>query len=141
MPISPLSADPARPRATATRKVGEQRTRLAGDHEPVISFDEEESVAEDAIREGRGRFIEKHQVDGASDGGLQPSREAAEDAHITYRALVATKIAAVRDATARVRAVTHQYGILDWQRVHALASSDLGDLDTFCAILADRVRE
>jgi hypothetical protein len=63
-------------------------------------------------------------------------------------ALVATKIAAVRDATERVRAVlpgsadafatpggryrapTHQYGALDWRRVYALASSDLGDLDT-----------
>jgi hypothetical protein len=37
--------------------------------------------------------------------------------------------------------VAHQYGILDWQRVHALATSDLGDLDALCAILADRTRE
>jgi uncharacterized protein YutE (UPF0331/DUF86 family) len=37
--------------------------------------------------------------------------------------------------------VAHQYGILDWRRVHALATSDLGDLDAFCAILAARVRE
>ena len=34
--------------------------------------------------------------------------------------------------------VAHQYGILDWRRVHALAASDLGDLDAFCAELARR---
>ena len=37
--------------------------------------------------------------------------------------------------------VAHQYGILDWRRVHGLATTDLGDLDTFCAILATKVRE
>ncbi|HEU4366800.1 MAG TPA: DUF86 domain-containing protein [Methylomirabilota bacterium] len=36
--------------------------------------------------------------------------------------------------------VAHQYGALDWRRVYALASSDLGDLDTFCAMLAGRAR-
>ena len=36
--------------------------------------------------------------------------------------------------------VAHQYGILDWRRVYALATSDLGDLDTFCATLAGRAR-
>jgi uncharacterized protein YutE (UPF0331/DUF86 family) len=84
-------------------------------------------------------------------------------------ALVAVKIAAVADATARIRAVlppaaetfiadrtvipselatrlgaaaafrnlvAHQYGVLDGRRVYALATSELGDLDTFCAILA-----
>jgi uncharacterized protein YutE (UPF0331/DUF86 family) len=34
--------------------------------------------------------------------------------------------------------VAHPYGVLDWRRVHALAASDLGDLDTFCAALAER---
>jgi uncharacterized protein YutE (UPF0331/DUF86 family) len=37
--------------------------------------------------------------------------------------------------------VAHQYGTLDWRRVHSLATSDLGDLDAFCAILAERVRD
>jgi uncharacterized protein YutE (UPF0331/DUF86 family) len=32
--------------------------------------------------------------------------------------------------------IAHQYGVLDVRRVHALATSDLEDLDTFCAILA-----
>ena len=36
--------------------------------------------------------------------------------------------------------VAHQYGVLDWRRVYALAAADLGDLDTFCATLADRAR-
>ena len=34
--------------------------------------------------------------------------------------------------------VAHQYGALDWRRVYALASSELGDLDMFCATLAKR---
>ena len=36
--------------------------------------------------------------------------------------------------------VAHQYGVLDWRRVYALAASDLGDLDSFCATLADLAR-
>jgi uncharacterized protein YutE (UPF0331/DUF86 family) len=34
--------------------------------------------------------------------------------------------------------VAHQYGTLEWHRVYALAASNLGDLDVFCAILADQ---
>jgi len=34
--------------------------------------------------------------------------------------------------------VARQYGVLDWRRVYALAASDLGDLDAFCATLARR---
>jgi uncharacterized protein YutE (UPF0331/DUF86 family) len=34
--------------------------------------------------------------------------------------------------------VAHQYGTLDWQRVHVLASSDMRDLDTFCGEIARR---
>lgn len=37
--------------------------------------------------------------------------------------------------------VAHQYGVLDWRRVHALAALDLGDLEAFCATLADRARD
>lgn len=37
--------------------------------------------------------------------------------------------------------VAHQYGVLDWRRVHALASSELEDLDTFCTTLANVGRE
>jgi uncharacterized protein YutE (UPF0331/DUF86 family) len=37
--------------------------------------------------------------------------------------------------------IAHQYGALDWRRVHALASSNLGDLERFCAVLADRAAE
>lgn len=36
--------------------------------------------------------------------------------------------------------VAHQYGIVDWRRVHAIASTDLPDLETFCAALAARVQ-
>jgi len=37
--------------------------------------------------------------------------------------------------------VAHQYGVLDGRRVYALAGSDLGDLDVFCATLAGRARD
>lgn len=36
--------------------------------------------------------------------------------------------------------VAHQYGVIDWQRVHAIASTDLADLEAFCAALAAKVR-
>lgn len=37
--------------------------------------------------------------------------------------------------------VAHQYGALDWARIHATASSSaLDDLDVFCAELAAKVR-
>lgn len=36
--------------------------------------------------------------------------------------------------------VAHQYGVLDWRRVHALASTRLDDLLAFCDELARRVR-
>ena len=32
--------------------------------------------------------------------------------------------------------VAHQYGALDWDRVHGIATSSLDDLETFCATLA-----
>ena len=36
--------------------------------------------------------------------------------------------------------VAHQYGILDWERIHAIASSaELVDLEDFCATIAARV--
>ncbi|PYM78128.1 MAG: hypothetical protein DME13_29560 [Candidatus Rokuibacteriota bacterium] len=48
---------------------------------------------------------------------------------------LATRLAA---AAAFRNLVAHQYGALDWRRVYALASSELGDLDVFCATLAKR---
>jgi uncharacterized protein YutE (UPF0331/DUF86 family) len=50
---------------------------------------------------------------------------------------LATRLAA---AAAFRNLVAHQYGALDWRRVHALAASGLGDLETFCATLAGQVR-
>ena len=32
--------------------------------------------------------------------------------------------------------LVHQYGTVDWRRLHGLASSGLGDLEAFCAVLA-----
>lgn len=34
--------------------------------------------------------------------------------------------------------VAHQYGVLDWRRIHAVASSELEDLLSFCDALARR---
>ena len=53
-----------------------------------------------------------------------------------------------RDSAGRLAAaaafrnlVAHQYGVLDWRRVHAFAASNTVDLDTFCGTLATRARE
>lgn len=35
--------------------------------------------------------------------------------------------------------VAHQYGVLDWRRIYALASEHLDDLLQFCDVLAERV--
>ena len=35
--------------------------------------------------------------------------------------------------------IAHQYGALDWARVHAIASSGLDDLEAFCAALAAKL--
>ena len=50
-----------------------------------------------------------------------------------------------RDLAARLAAasglrnlVAHQYGVLDWTRIHAIASFDLDDLERFCAEIALR---
>ena len=48
---------------------------------------------------------------------------------------MATRLAA---AASFRNLVAHQYGALDWHRVHSLAATDLGDLDAFCATLASR---
>ena len=75
------------------------------------------------------------------------------------KTLLASKIAAIRDAAARVREVitqdlatrlaaasgfrnlvAHQYGALDWARVKDLAAEGWGDLLSFCDALAARVR-
>jgi uncharacterized protein YutE (UPF0331/DUF86 family) len=51
---------------------------------------------------------------------------------------LATRLAS---AAAFRNLVAHQYGVLDARRVYALAASDLGDLDAFCAALARRASD
>jgi len=44
-------------------------------------------------------------------------------------------------ATGLRNLVAHQYGALDWARLHATASSpEIDDLETFCAALAAKIR-
>lgn len=50
---------------------------------------------------------------------------------------LATRLAA---ASGLRNLVAHQYGVLDWTRVFALATERLDDLLAFCAGLADRAR-
>jgi len=37
--------------------------------------------------------------------------------------------------------VAHQYGVLDWDRIHEMASTRLEDPLTFCAVLSQRASE
>jgi uncharacterized protein YutE (UPF0331/DUF86 family) len=55
--------------------------------------------------------------------------------HDVVPAPLATRLGA---AVAFRNLVAQQYGALDWRRVHALASSDLGDVEDFCAVIARR---
>jgi uncharacterized protein YutE (UPF0331/DUF86 family) len=58
---------------------------------------------------------------------------------LARHAVIPDALAARLAAAAAFRnLVAHQYGVLDWRRVYALATSELGDLDTFCGTLADR---
>jgi uncharacterized protein YutE (UPF0331/DUF86 family) len=34
--------------------------------------------------------------------------------------------------------VAHQYGVLDWGRIHEIATNDLQDLLTFCEVIAQK---
>ena len=57
----------------------------------------------------------------------------------TYADVVPSDLATRLAAAAAFRnLVAHQYGVLDWRRVYAPATSNLGDLDTFCAALPGR---
>jgi uncharacterized protein YutE (UPF0331/DUF86 family) len=58
---------------------------------------------------------------------------------LARHAVIPDALAARLAAAAAFRnLVAHQYGVLDWRRVYALATSELGDLDAFCGTLADR---
>lgn len=60
-------------------------------------------------------------------------------AALAEHAVIPRELAARLAAAAAFRnLVAHQYGALDWRRVYALAAGDLGDLDAFCAVLADQ---
>ena len=41
-------------------------------------------------------------------------------------------------ATGLRNLLAHQYGVLDWKRVHAIASSELEDLLSLCRVLAEK---
>jgi uncharacterized protein YutE (UPF0331/DUF86 family) len=58
--------------------------------------------------------------------------------HAVISDQLATRLAG---AAAFRNLVAHQYGALHWDRVYALAVSDLADLEAFCAVLAERARE
>jgi uncharacterized protein YutE (UPF0331/DUF86 family) len=77
----------------------------------------------------------------ADAGWEMPGTYADVFAALAEHAVIPGELAVRLAAAAAFRnLVAHQYGVLDWRRVYALAASDLGDLDAFCATLADRAR-
>lgn len=61
---------------------------------------------------------------------------------LAERGVIPRELAVRLGAAAAFRnLVAYQYGVLDGRRVYALASSELGDLDSFCAMLARRVSD
>lgn len=78
----------------------------------------------------------------ADEGWDVPATYADVFAALADRTVIPRDLAARLAAAAAFRnLVAHQYGVLDWRRVYALAGSDLGDLETFCATLAGRARD
>jgi uncharacterized protein YutE (UPF0331/DUF86 family) len=77
-----------------------------------------------------------------ADAGWQmPGTYADVFAALAEHAVVSRDLAGrLAGAAAFRNLVAHQYGALDWHRVHALASTNLVDLDDFCATLATRAR-
>jgi hypothetical protein len=68
---------------------------------------------------------------------LPPSSEAFEADGVIPRPLALRPVA----AAGLRNLVAHQYGTLDWARLHATAPSpELDDLEAFCAALATKVR-
>jgi uncharacterized protein YutE (UPF0331/DUF86 family) len=75
----------------------------------------------------------------ADAGWDMPGTYADVFAALAEHAVIAHDLAPRLAAAAAFRnLVAHQYGALDWRRVYAIAASDLGDLDAFCATLADQ---
>ena len=78
----------------------------------------------------------------ADEGWDVPATYADVFTVLAERSIIPRDLAArLASAAAFRNIVAHQYGVLDWRRVHALAGSDLGDLETFCALLAARARD
>ena len=77
----------------------------------------------------------------ADAGWEMPGTYADVFAALARHGLIPRELATRLAAAAAFRSlVAHQYGALDWRRVYALASSELGDLDVFCATLAGRAQ-
>lgn len=78
----------------------------------------------------------------ADAGWEMPGTYAEVFAALARHGVIPDELATRLTAAAAFRnLVAHQYGVLDWRRVYALAASDLGDLDAFCTTLADRARD
>ena len=77
----------------------------------------------------------------ADAGWNMPGTYADVFAALAEHAVIPRELAArLATAAAFRNLVAHQYGALDWRRTYALAASDVGDLDAFCATLADQAR-
>jgi uncharacterized protein YutE (UPF0331/DUF86 family) len=77
-----------------------------------------------------------------SDAGVQvPGSYADVFQALGHHGIIFPELATRLTAAAAFRnLVAHQYAVLDWRRVYALAGSNLDDLDAFCAALAERAR-
>jgi uncharacterized protein YutE (UPF0331/DUF86 family) len=76
-----------------------------------------------------------------SDAGLDvPQSDAQVFLRLGERGIVAPDLAArLAAASGLCNLVAHRYGVLDWDRIHELASTQLDDLLAFCETLARKV--
>jgi uncharacterized protein YutE (UPF0331/DUF86 family) len=77
----------------------------------------------------------------ADEGATVPSSYAELFRRLGEQEVVSSELATRLAAASGLRnLVAHQYGVLDWRRIHALASEGLADLLDFCDQLATRAR-
>jgi uncharacterized protein YutE (UPF0331/DUF86 family) len=78
----------------------------------------------------------------ADAGWEMPGRYADVFAALAHHSVIPHDLATrLVEAAGFRNLVAHQYAVIDARRVYAIATSDLDDLDAFCAILARRVSD
>lgn len=76
----------------------------------------------------------------ADEGASVPQSYREVFAALAERGVVSAELAArLADASGLRNLIADRYGVLDWQRIHAIATNDLDDLLAFCRALSAKL--